>query len=219
MKLTSWDGGKKWYIQPYDCDTSISLNNSSFQTFDCDIEVEKGVFNTTDSRLWQKVMLYMQDDLKTTYEYLRNNGVNIDTMYKYIFEDQIDKIPEYYYNRDMQTKYLDFDASYLYALHGNSKGLIMKWLKDRLLFLDSFYDYKTDMNDNVVIRVCNKDDVQIAIQTFTPMYFTIKWRNQADGTALGTQKLKVNKGEATIFTHKMETNTDQEVILYCARNI
>ena len=219
MKIASWDGGNIWYIQPYDCDTSISLNNSGFQTFDCDIEVEKGVYNTTDSRLWQKVMLYMQDDLKTTYEYLRNNGVNIDTMYKYIFEDQIDKIPEYYYNRDMQTKYLDFDASYLYALHGNSKGLIMKWLKDRLLFLDSFYDYKTDMNDNVVIRVCNKDDVQIAIQTFTPMYFTIKWRNQADGTALGTQKLKVNKGEATIFTHKMETDTDQEVILYCARNI
>lgn len=219
MKLASWDGGDIWYLQIYDADTSISLDNSGFIKFDPDVEVgDENVYNTTESRLWSKVLLLLQNDIKTTYAEMRQNGLSLDNIMECIVEEQIDKIPATYYNKDMQTKYLDFGNTYLYALHGNDKQHIKLWLEERLLYLDTLWDYDASVTDFVSLRSSKLGSIYMDIETFRTMYLKVKWRN--DTTGASTQKLRVVKnGEPTRFTFESKTNTDQEIRVYGGKYI
>ena len=216
-RLTTWDG-LIWWFQPYDCDTCIALDNSGFQKFDSDIEIgDKNVFNTTSSKLWSKVMLYFPNEIKQMYAQLRNGKLNLDNVLKYLIDEQLKKIPATMFNRDAQTKYLNFGETYLYACHGSSENLIKKWMSDRFKYMDSLYGYDTDNMDFITIRSSKMGKVYIDVQTFSPMYFTIKWRNEADNS--GIKRQRVGKGETVRFEYKMPTETDQEIILYGGSNI
>lgn len=218
MKLASWDGGKIWYIQPYDCDTTIGLDNSGFMKFECNIEVgEENTFNTTTSRLWEKVQRVFADDIRSEYALLRRTTLTNENIFKYIIDDQIKKIPKLYYNYDMQSKYLDFGSSYLYALHGDGETFIRQWLTDRLLYTDTYFQYDVTTADFITLRASKLGDVFLDIQTFKHMYFTIIWENTSDGS--GTDRIRVNKNEVKRFTHNMKTSTDQEVIIYGGKYI
>lgn len=214
LKLASWDGGDIWYLQIYDSDTTISLDNSGFIKFNPDVEVgDTNVYNTTESRLWSKVLLLLQNDIKTTYAEMRQNGLSLDNIMECIIEEQIDKIPATYYNKDMQTKYLDFGNTYLYALHGSDKQHIKLWLEERLLYLDTLWDYDASVTDFVSLRSSKLGNIYMDIETFRTMYLKVKWRN--DTTGASTQKLRVVKnGEPTRFTFTSKTNTDQEIRIY-----
>lgn len=212
MKLATWDGNI-WYPQVYDADTSCGLDNSGFLKFDSDVEIgDKNVFNTTSSKLWQKVMLLLMDDIKAEYAKLRNTTLTLNNIIKYIVEDQIEMIPASFYNNDMQTKYLNFGTTYLYALHGNSKNQLIKFITDRLLYIDTLYDYTVTTTDFVTIRSSKLGLVYLDIQTFIPMYLRVKWRNEADGS--GIQKLRVSKGQTVRFSFEQPTETDQEIMIY-----
>lgn len=216
-RLTSWDG-LIWWFQPYDCDTCLALDNSGFQKFDSDIEIgQKNVFNTTSSRLWEKVMRLFDAQIREEYAELRNGKLNLDTCLKYLIDDQMAKIPATMFNKDAQTKYLNFGETYLYACHGSSENLIKKWLSDRFIYIDSLYQYDTDALDYITIRSSKMGKVYIDVQTFAPMYFTIKWRNEADNA--GIKRQRVAKGATVRFEYKMPTETDQEIILYAGKNI
>lgn len=216
-RLTTWDG-LIWWFQPYDCDTCISLDNSGFQKFDSDIEIgDKNVFNTTSSRLWEKVMLYFQEDIKQEYAELRNTKLNLKTCLQYLINDQLSKIPASMYNKDAKTKYLDFGETYLYACHGSGENLIKKWMSDRFIYMDSLYQYDTDALDYITLRSSKLGLVYIDLQVFSPMYFTIKWRNDASGNAI--QRLRVGKNETVRFSYEIPTETDQEILLYKGYNI
>lgn len=216
-RLTTWDG-LIWWFQPYDCDTCIALDNSGFQKFDSDIEIgDMNVFNTTSSKLWSKVMLYFPNEIKQMYAQLRNGKLNLDNVLKYLIDEQLKKIPATMFNRDAQTKYLNFGETYLYACHGSSENLIRKWMSDRFKYMDSLYEYDTDNMDFITIRSSKMGKVYIDIQTFSPMYFTIKWRNEADNS--GIKRQRVGKGETIRFEYIMPTETDQEIILYGGSNI
>lgn len=215
MKLASWDGGNIWYIQPYDCDTTIGLDNSGDLRFGSDIEIgEADTFNTTASKLWEKVMRVFEEDIKAEYAELRRTTLTLENMYKYILDEQINKIPKYYYNRDMENKYLKY-PTWIYALHGDAGSFIEQWLKDRLLYVDTMYDYNASTADFVTLRASKFGNVYVDIQTFCSMYFTIKWTNKAGDT----QKLRVKKGETVRFKAYMSTATDQEVIVYGGKYI
>lgn len=186
--------------------------------FECNIEVgDEDTFNTTTSRLWEKVIRVFLDDIKAEYALLRRTTLTDKNIFKYIIEDQIEKIPKLYYNYDMQSKYLDFGSTYLYALHGDGSTFIRQWLTDRLLYTDTLFGYDVTTSDYIMLRASKLGDVFINVQTFKHMYFTIKWENTADGS--GTDTIKVKKNEVTQFTHNMKTSTDQEVFLYGAQYI
>lgn len=214
MKLASWDGGDIWYLQMYDLDTTMSIDNSGFIKFNPDIEVgDANVYNTTSSRLWSKVLLLLLNDIKTTYAEMRQNGLSMDNIVECIIEDQIDKIPATFYNKDMQTKYLDFGNTYLYALHGSDKEHMKLWIEERLLYLDTLWDYDASVSDFVSLRSSKLGNIYMDIETFRTMYLKVKWRN--DTTGASTQKLRVVKnGEPTRFTFSSKTNTDQEIRIY-----
>ena len=116
MKVTSFDGGNTWFLQVYDADTTIGLNNTWFLSFDMDIEMgDENVFNTTGSKLWKKVLLLFDAELKQQYSLMRQDRFTVDNIMKYLYGEQISQIPATFYNKDMQTKYLNFGSSYLYA--------------------------------------------------------------------------------------------------------
>lgn len=218
MKLASWDGGNIWYIQPYDCDTTIGLENSGGIKFKCDIEIgQENTFNTTTSKLWEKVMRVFEADIRSEYALLRRTTLTNENIFKYIIEDQIEKIPKYYYNFDMQKKYLDFGSKFLASLHGDGKTFIKQWLTDRLIYTDTLFGYTVTTANFITLRASTLGNIFIDLQLFKSMYFRIKWENTSDGS--GTDIIRVLKGETVRLTHETKTSTDQEIILYGAQYI
>lgn len=213
MKLASWDGGNVWYLQMYDCDTTCGLDNTGFDKFASDIEMgDSNVYNTTSSKLWAKVGLYLLNEVKTVYADMRQKGLRYENIIDCIVTNQIDKIPATFYNKDTQTKYLDFGSTYLYAVHGNDKQHMSLWLKDRLLYLDTLWDYDASTIDYVTVRSSKLGNIYMNIETFKNMYLKVKWRNDATGAS--TQKLRVSKTGPTRFSFKSVTETDQEILIY-----
>ena len=215
MKLASFDGGRIWYPQFYDCDTSLSLDNTGNMKF-TEPSIEMGdeeTFNTTGSKLWIKVRQYFEADLKEEYKKMRMSRVNLENALKYIIEDQIDKIAPYYYNMDMQTKYLDYGSKYLFALHGSSEHFIKRWLRERFLYMDTLMGFTATTSEFITVRASHLGEVHLDLQVYSPMYLSVKWR---DGT-IETQKLL--RGQTGHYTFVMPTETDQEVIVYGASNL
>ena len=212
MKLATWDG-LVWYPQVYDADTTIGLDNTGFLKFDMDIEMgDEHVFNTTGSVLWRRVRELFKAELEAQYAIMRQKHFTVENMMKYLLEEQIQKIPARYYNIDMQTKYLNYESSYLYALHGSGEHHIRKWLRERILYCDTLFNYTTTTSDYITLRSSKLGHVYLDIQTYIPMYLRVKWRDEANNT--GVQVKRVGRGETVRFEYNMPTATDQEIIVY-----
>ena len=217
-KLASFDGGLTWYFQVYDADTTCGLNNSGFLLFGTDIEMgDENVFNTTGSRLWARVVELFQAELKAEYALMRQGRFTVDNIMSYLYGEQISKIPATYYNQDMQRKYLDFGSSYLYALHGSGEKHLKKWIRERLMYVDTLLGYMVSSSDYITIRSNKLGYVYMDIQMYIPMYVTVKWRDEAGGT--GIQTKRVAKGETVRFEYNMPTETDQEILVYAGHYI
>lgn len=210
LMLSTWDGNI-WYPQPYDLDTGIGLDNSGYLIYDTDCEIESGYWNTSQSQLWTKVQRVFEDDIKAEYAKLRQDKFTIDNIMKYLYNEVGSKISPVLYNHSMNTRYLQYGAQYIYACHGNRKHQIRRWIRERLIFCDTLFDYAPTTTSKSITLRCNRSgNVSLDIDTYQPMYVQVKWRN---GTV---QKLKVNRGETTTFTGNLATATDQEVLIYCA---
>ena len=217
-KLTSFDSGLTWYFQFYDADTSIGLNNSGFLLFESDIEMgDEHVFNTTGSRLWQRVVYLFQDELKAQYALMRQDRFTVDNIMKYLYDEQIARIPATYYNKDMQSKYLNFGSSYLYALHGNSEHQIRKWIRERIMYVDTLLGYMVTSSDYITIRANKMGEVYFDVEMYQPMYVSVKFRDEADNSGMVTKR--VGRGETVRFSYNIPTETDQEILVYCGKNI
>ena len=214
MKLTTWDG-RIWYPQLYDADTALGLDNTGFLKFDVDIEVEPNVFNTSGSKLWSKVARVFAKELSEQYTLMRQDRFTVENIMKYLDDEQISKIPQINYNKDMQTKYLDFGSSYLYACHGNRKHHITRWIRERIAYVDTLMGYDITTSDYITVRANKQGYVYLNLQTYIPLYLKVKWRDEAGGT--GTQIKKINRGETVKFEYNMPTATDQEVLIYGGR--
>ena len=217
-KLASFDGGLTWYFQFYDADTSCGLNNSGFLLFGTDIEMgDLNVFNTTGSRLWQRVVYLFQAELKEQYSIMRQGRFTVDNIMKYLYGEQISQIPARFYNFDMQSKYLNFGSSYLYALHGSGETHLKKWIRERLMYVDTLLGYMVSSSDYITLRSNKLGYVYLDIEMYIPMYVTVKWRDEANNA--GIQTKRVGKGEKVRFEYNIPTETDQEIIVYAGHYI
>jgi surface protein len=217
-KITSFDGGLTWYFQFYDADTSCGLNNSGFLLFGTDIEMgDLNVFNTTGSRLWQRVVYLFQDELKAQYSLMRQGRFTVENIMKYFYDEQISQIPATFYNKDMQNKYLNFGSAYLYALHGSGETHLKKWIRERLMYVDTLLGYMVSSSDYITIRSNKLGYVYLDIEMYIPMYVTVKWRDEANNA--GVQTKRVGKGEKVRFEYNVPTETDQEILVYAGHYI
>ena len=132
MKLVTFDG-VKWYIDFYDMDTAMGLDNTGATKYDVDIEVNVDEFNTANSVLWSRVRTLFAADLVTEYNNLRNGNLTLDKIYECLFTNQIEKIPEKQYNFSTQKKYLD-SGTYIMMSNGNRYYNLKRWIKERLFW-------------------------------------------------------------------------------------
>ena len=184
--------------------------------FDVDIEVESGYFNTSASNLWTKVQRVFYNELRQQYKLMRQDRYTEENIMKYLYGNQISKIPQRYYNSDMKTKYLDFGSSYLYACHGDRYQHMKRWIRERLIFMDTLFEYFASTNDFVTVRANKLGYVYLDLQVYSPMYLTVKWRNQGNQTdeeesrknKPGYEYKKVNRGETVRFSATLPTATE-----------
>ena len=117
-------------------------------------------------------------------------------------------------NRMADTKYLPFATQYMGMAHGNGYEHLKRWLKNRLIFTDTLYDYAPSYNNDVLtIRANTTEPMTITIETYTPVYQHLSWyNNQMD-------KKKIDGKIAITFTGTAQTATDQEVLIYGGSNI
>lgn len=213
MMLDSWDG-LIWYPRFYDCDTICSYDNSGDIKFDVDIEMEQGYWNTSSSRLWTRIRDLMHSDLVAKYNDMRQNGLAYETLMLYFYGEQISKIPQKYYNMDYDVKYAPFADGYISMAHGDGYEHLKRWLRNRIIFTDSLFDYAPGYtNDMLTIRANTLDLMTINIETYTPVYQHVSWYNgQMD-------KKKIDTGESISFSGYAMTETDQEVLIYGGSNV
>lgn len=218
-KLITYDG-IKWYFEFYDMDTSMGLDNTGALKYDVDIEMNPDEFNTAESRLWTRVRDLFAADITAEYIAMRNNNLNVDNLYECIFTDQIEKIPESQYNFSTQKKYLD-DGIYIMMSNGNRYYNLKRWIRERMLYCDTMFGYEPATSNFITIRAGAVGYAFLDIETYSPMYVTIKWKNTEDQRAF--QKLKIGRDERKRFeatgSFQIPTSKDQEVNIYGAEFI
>ena len=213
LMLDTWDN-KIFMPRFYDCDTICSYDNSGDIKFDVDIEMEQGYWNTSSSRLWTRVRDLMHADLVEKYNDMRQNGLSYESLMSYFYDEQIAKIPQKYYNMDFDVKYAPFADSYMGMAHGDGYEHLKRWLKKRLIFCDTLFDYAPSYNNDVLtIRANTTEEMTIEIETYTPLYQHVSWYNgQMD-------KKKIDGKIAVTFNGTAMAATDQEVLIYGGSNI
>lgn len=217
MMLTTWDG-LVWYPEFYDLDTCLGLDNTGYLKFYSDIDIIEGVYNTSNSKLWTLVRSTFDSELKTMYKNLRTSKFRPEVIFKYLYDEQIAKIGELQYNKDMEAKYIKFKNDYLFMLHGRRSEHMRRWVSERLLYLDTIYGYEEDTRDSITIRANTTKQINLDIHTYSPQYLTVRWRNGVE------QKLKIGRDstgsmKSTRFSGQLATATDQEIIIYNAKQI
>ena len=205
---------KIFFPRFYDIDTICSYDNSGQLKFDVDIEMEQGYWNTSSSRLWTRIRDLMHDDIVATYNNMRQNGVSYENMMHYIYDEQISKIPQTYYNKDYDVKYAPFADSYIGMAHGDTYEHVKRWLKQRFTFVDTLFDYAPSYNNDILtIRVNTTEEITLHLETYTPVYQHLSWYNgQMD-------KKKIDGKTSITFSGKVQAATDQEVLIYGGSNI
>lgn len=213
LMLDTWDN-KIFMPRFYDCDTICSYDNSGDIKFDVDIEMEQGYWNTSSSRLWTRVRDLMHADLVEKYNDMRQNGLSYESLMSYFYDEQIAKIPQKYYNMDFDVKYAPFADSYMGMAHGDGYEHLKRWLKKRLIFCDTLFDYAPSYNNDVLtIRANTTEPMTIEIETYTPLYQHVSWYNgQMD-------KKKIDGKIAVSFSGTAMAETDQEVLIYGGSNV
>ena len=179
-----------WYILPYDCDSVLGGSNVGFLNISSscevgniydeenpDVIVEPNQFNSWNGRLCERMRNTFGADLKAMWTTLRANGTfNYDNFIKY-FDEIWDVLPPTMYNASQQIKYIDYGTTGQVALHGNRKHQIKKFLRERLAYLDSKFEFYSDggSENYVNIRMNTLGDVSLTVETYYPVYYTIKW--------------------------------------------
>ena len=225
MKLTSFDGGNIWYPQLYDTDTAIGLNNQGLIKFDVDIEPDTAgtdgqaaAFNTSTSLLWVKLVSFMNDDLKSEWYELRTHGFTLENIMHYLYDENIAKIPEKFYNDSMQQKYLNFQNNFLAVMHGSRYHQIKRWVRERMLYMDSIMGYEPSFMQNICIRSEAMTTVALEIEPYSPLQIRVKWTNATSEDDYKYAVKKVKRGEIAYLQTQITAN-DQEVFVYGAQYI
>ena len=213
MMLDTFDH-QIWYPRFYDMDTICSYDNTGQIKFDVDIEMEQGYWNTSSSRLWTRIRDLMHDDLVEIYKAMRANGMSYESFMSYFYDQQIAQIPQKYYNMDADVKYLPFADAYIGKAHGDGYEHLKRWLKNRLIFTDTLFDYQPSyINDVLTIRANTTDKMTLEIETYTPVYQHLSWYNgQMD-------KKKIDGKTSIIFEGFAQAATDQEILIYGGTNV
>ena len=216
--LTTWDG-RVWYLNFYDMDSMLGIDNQGKRNRDVDLEIDDKDevggyhFNTSQSLLWVLTRNAFDAEIKARYRELRElNFFSYETASKYYMRDFMDKIPKRDYNRDAVHKYLNVSkaerSSYLEICGGDRRTYVARWIKKRIIFMDSLLNYTGEYFSTQVALRANLEQagwVEIPLKTFSPQYVSIEF------TTGNIVRQKCYPHKETIFRGYIATNTNQEI--------
>ena len=144
------------------------------------------------------------------YTTLRSNGLfTLENMLSY-FERVWEIIPPKMYNESQQIKYINDGATGMVALHGNRKLQIKKWLRERIAYLDSKFEYYAGggVNEQYVnFRMNYQGAVSLDISTYYTVYAKVRWASKNE------QVIRIAKGQKKTFSYYSDVGTDREVMI------
>lgn len=220
MMVNTWDG-LRWYPTFYDMDTMLGLDNTGQIRIPVSAEIKSGLWNTSNSLLWTKVQKNFDSEIKAAYAELRakNNTYDYDRLIAVYEGEIVSKIAEKYYNDDAYTKYIDnVDGrnKYLYACHGSRLEFTKKWIRERLIFMDTLMGYTgSDVKYECSFRANKQGKVTLRLKTYTPMYVTVNF-----AATVGAQLTYLcGPDKYTDYEWNLLTATDQEINITCAPHL
>lgn len=215
--------GNIWYPRFYDMDTAWGLNNEGELRFSYDVEMHDQigsgyVWNDRgQSVLWNMFEEAFADEIKNKYHELRKEKLTYDNIYETYVTNISDKFVEASYNEDAEYKYVgplveNGDSTYLYAAQGDRIEHFKYLLENRIIYLDSKYEYG-DYNSNYATMRLYTTSADFDITPYTTQYIKIKFGSTLKGT-------KCAAGQITKITQPpgLEFN-DTETIIYGASEI
>ena len=260
MVLNTWDG-KIWYPCFYDMDSSIGLTNVGKLTVGVDVEPHRedkkgntitgtltNGFTTPNSRLWVKLEKNYQKEIKARYRQLRTSFYTFDNIMKYFDGGVMSIIPQRLYNETQEYVYLTpkkvpnengtgFSTiwpieKYPYCCNGNRISHIKKWIKERLIFMDSLWGYNTFLGGPIQIRTAvgnpEKGDgwFEVGIKAYSPQYIRVRVgepNEDEDDVENDLYKMQYTKkvGPHNFVSYKffIQAHTDQEIFIENGANL
>ena len=168
-----------FYPMLYDADSCTGLTNEGQLTNGPQIDLEQGSFMTIESRLWSR-LIDKQNGFWTEiigrYGELRQTWFTVDKILEYYNDGFIDQIGQRFYNEDARLKYTaEKHQNYLYLVNGTRREYTKRWLRERLIYLDSVFEYATSFEKKGTIRTNVSDYLSLKIKMKSPRYIKIKW--------------------------------------------
>jgi hypothetical protein len=139
-------------------------------------------YNTSESKLWKSFGKYFNPEIRNVYKALRDQKIyDAAEICKYIDSKTYDVIGEKVYNNDAAIKYLSvqtnglFDDKYYRCVQGNRRNRYETFLRQRIVFLDSVFEYSN--SETYTALEVRSNAVQptsvLGIQVYTPQYIKI----------------------------------------------
>ena len=202
-------------------------------------------FNTKTSKLWNAFSEEFATEIKDNYKILRNSGIfTVNNILKNAQSITDDMIGEVYFNKDAASKYLsqtnEQTSEYLKMLHGNRLQKYKKFLTERIIFLDTIYDYmesdiQADSRNSIITLRSDALYGQSATETlkcylgisvYSPQYVTISVGSGQDAIVtayVGPESTYKDpdtgiEHEGTLFSFPIR-GTDKEMTISGAGNI
>ena len=151
------------------------------------------VYNGQNSVLWTNFRQAFPDEIKETYQKLRNDGlITYDKLIDRFITNGSDKWSESIYNEDMDFKYIsmlrsDGDATNLPQVRGTGEEHFRYFVENRINYCDSKWYASDYANDYISLRIYTpttwagiEPDSAITVTPFSNMYAGVRYK--ANGT-------------------------------------
>lgn len=217
-----------WYPSFYDCDTIMGLNNTG--QIDVSSGIEMSEYVQKDSKLWRLLTATNPNNpfptmIAKRYTDLRRNVISngqvteyapfaFESLIKFFENNLINSIGQKFYNEDAEAKYIK-KKMYLHMCSGSRLSFTRRWLRERLLFLDSHYE-STEYSSNRIALRSNKviENGIIRIKTYSPQKIKIQFQDGAEPL-----KLRCDRNGWTEFTTNISNIENNNTTIFGADNI
>lgn len=161
----------------------LGLTNDGQLRYGPGIDMQFDDFNTSQSNLWVKLKEMFGNEIAERYMYLRSNGIfSYDKVMEFFEGEIINKIGETFYNEDQRIKYVnENNSAWIYMSNGSRLEHMKRWISERLVYLDSVYEYGTWQNSAIIRSNVPDGEYTLNFKTASPQWIQVSFSDQAEG--------------------------------------